>query len=89
MKPTQAQSFVSYVERVATHFPTNKHSTENINHLKSLRDGCGLAIGDLLPDVYLHFWSIDREVESIEMCFKDGSSITFDEDGIKIFGARG
>lgn len=88
MKPTQAQSFIYYASLVVKQLPTNKHSTENVNLVKSLRNGFGLATGLEQPDVFLHFWSCEGKSESVEMCFKDRSSITFDEGGTTIFEVR-
>ncbi len=77
MKLTQAQSFIYYASFVVKQLPTNKHSTENVNLIKSLRNGFGLATGLERPDIFLHFWSREGESESIEVCFKDRSIVKF------------
>lgn len=85
MKPTQAQSFIYYASLVVKQLPTNKHSTENVNLVKSLRNGFGLATGLERPDVFLHFWSREGESESIEVCFRDRSIVKFLEGRIMTF----
>lgn len=87
MKPCKANQFVCFVDLVCDSTPTSKHTTDNLNKLKSLRDGYCKAMNESRPEILLQYWSVskDEECESIEVLFDDGSIVKLESDHFVLF----